>query len=187
MEVPREQRRCSFEAHLVYCWPFWFNLYHQRALLIYWQPCFFSLGHRHWVNKFQVFLFFSFILLFFFCVSFACSDGPTLIRSRWTAVDIWSSCSSGRPSRALVGEQLTEWHSPASHLKTRWLLLTQTTEWLLHKNSGSTHTAAPALFVPSLAAIRALITINFDYLCICCHSERGSPTWPNIISLFLNL
>lgn len=81
MEVPREQRRCSFEVHLVYCWPFWFNLYHQRALLNYWQLHLFSLGYRHWVNKF-VLPFHSFHSCFSLfspiCFFFAYPDGPTL-------------------------------------------------------------------------------------------------------------
>ena len=75
MEVPRERRRCSFEVHLVYCWPFWFNLYHQRALLNYWQTNLFSLGYGHWVNKFLLLflsfhsiLFFSFYFLFLLCL-----------------------------------------------------------------------------------------------------------------------
>lgn len=89
MEVPREQRRCSFEVHLVYCWPFWFNLYHQRALLNYWQLNFFSLGYRHWVNKFQLFLFFHSLFFFPFCFSFAYPDGPTLISMKW--LDQWTS------------------------------------------------------------------------------------------------
>ena len=67
MEVPRERRRCSFEVHLVYCWPFWFNLYHQRALLNYWQLNLFSLGYRHWVNTLLLrFLFFHSILSLYF-------------------------------------------------------------------------------------------------------------------------
>lgn len=81
MEVPREQRRCSFEVHLVYCWPFWFNLYHQRALLNYWHLNLFSLGYRHWVNKFL--LVFSFILISFFLFFFLF----LLCLPRWAHVD----------------------------------------------------------------------------------------------------
>lgn len=91
MEVPRERRCCSFEVHLVYCWPFWFNLYHQRALLNYWQPNLFSLGYGPWVNTFLL-LFLSFhSILFFpliFCFSFAYPDGPTQIKHEMTGPGI---------------------------------------------------------------------------------------------------
>lgn len=86
MEVPREPECCSFEVLLVYCWPFWFNLYHQRALLNYWQFNLFSLGHRNWVNTFFFFFclfFFSFIFfLFSFLKYFFLSnpDGSTSVK-----------------------------------------------------------------------------------------------------------
>ena len=116
MEVPRERRRCSFEVHLVYCWPFWFNLYHQRALLNYWQLNLFSLGYRHWVNTLLLrFLFFHSILslsllfiyfillllllllLFCSCFSSAHPDGaPRWSSMRWQMI----SGPPKKPSKA---------------------------------------------------------------------------------------
>lgn len=66
MEVPREQRRCSFEVRLVYCWPFCFNLYHQRAWLNYGQLHLFSWRHRTRKTEAAAFSLLSFSPLFLF-------------------------------------------------------------------------------------------------------------------------
>ena len=189
MEVPRERRCCSFEVHLVYCWPFWFNLYHQRALLNYWQPNLFSLGHGHWVNKFLL-LFLSFhSILFFpfiFCFSFAYPDGPTQIKHEMTGPGI--SRPLKKPPKATGWRATDQMECFCSPFKTGL-----TSIHLLGPRSGSNfsmktsqNTAPSGFSVSLLPAIITQVTINFDYVCNFCHSGYGRHTQSNVTSLPLD-
>lgn len=101
--------------------------------------------------------------------------------------DLWKGYFSDQPNKVQFGEQLTGQNGPVLHFKTRWCLLTQIMEQLLHRNSDSTNTVPPALPALPLTAIITLATINFSYLCNFCHLRCGSPTRPNVISLLVNL
>lgn len=187
MEVPREQRCCSFEVHLVYCWPFWFNLYHQRAWLNYWQLNLFSLGYWLWVNKFLlVFLFFHsplFFSFFFFFLLFLLLRLP-----RWAHLDqAWDDFVQGihgplkkllfRPAQKATGWRATNqmgWFCSSFKDKMMSTHLIGPRSWssFSMKTSQAQQTQLQLVYL-SFHRL-PLITVNFGHLCNFCHSRHGA-------------